>query len=217
MKIGVPGGTLPDAQLEWHVPEKWNAFERNRARAYAIPYSAMVSMENWLLAMQLLRQGETAVSTKFEMPQKGTQIGVGFWGAGRGYLSHHLIIDGGVIAKYQILTPSTLNAAPRTPWGTPGPYEEAVLNTPILEDYSSPEAYKGIDVKTGDAVERRPSDVPDFWRKREGEKAAGVLPPADLELTLTTPRENALARTITLAAHTSWGKQCLSHFQPSQR
>ena len=51
-----------------------------------------------------------------------------------------------MIANYQILTPSTLNAAPRTPWGAPGPYEEAVLNTPILEDYSSPEAYKGIDI-----------------------------------------------------------------------
>ncbi|MCE7988156.1 MAG: cytochrome C [Caldilinea sp. CFX5] len=146
LKIRVPGGTLPDAELEWRIPEKWNALERNRARAYAIPYSALVAMDNWLLALQLLRQGETAVSTKFEMPQQGTQIGVGFWGAGRGYLSHHLVIDGGVIGNYQILTPSTLNAAPRTPWGTPGPYEEAVLNTPILEEYAIPDAYKGIDI-----------------------------------------------------------------------
>lgn len=146
LKMAVPGGTLPDAELEWRVPEQWNALERNRARAYAIPYAAMVTMENWLMGLELLRQGEDKVSTKFELPQHGTQIGVGFWGAGRGYLSHHLVIEDGVIGNYQILTPSTLNAAPRTPWGTPGPYEEAVLNTPILEEFTAPDDYKGIDI-----------------------------------------------------------------------
>ena len=146
LKMAVPGGALPDAELEWRVPAQWNALERNRARAYAIPYSAMVTMENWLMGLELLRQGENKVSTKFELPQRGTQIGVGFWGAGRGYLSHHLVIEDGVIGNYQILTPSTLNAAPRTPWGTPGPYEEAVLNTPILEEFTAPDDYKGIDI-----------------------------------------------------------------------
>ena len=106
----------------------------------------MVCMENWMMAMELLRQGETKVSTPFEIPKKGTQVGVGYWGAGRGFLSHHLIIDDGVIGNYQISTPSTLNAAPRTPWGAPGPYEEAVLNTPILEDFKSPDDFKGIDI-----------------------------------------------------------------------
>lgn len=146
LKIAVPGGRLPDVELEWRVPAKWNTFERNRARAYAIPYSAMVAMENWVIALDLLKQGETKVSTPFEMPKSGTQIGVGFWGAGRGFLSHHLVIKDGAIANYQILTPSTLNAAPRTPWGTPGPYEEAVLNTPILEEHTDPDGYKGIDI-----------------------------------------------------------------------
>jgi hydrogenase large subunit len=146
LKIRVPGSTLSDVEMEWQVPEKWNAFERNRARAYAIPYSAMVTMDNWLMAMNLLRQGETKVHTPFEIPKKGTHIGVGFWGAGRGYLSHHLVIDDGVIGNYQILTPSTLNAQPKTPWGLSGPYEEAVSNTPVLEEYSNPEDYKGIDI-----------------------------------------------------------------------
>ncbi len=56
------------------------------------------------------------------------------------------MVEKGVIQNYQIITPSTLNAAPRTPWGTPGPYEEAVLNTPILEKFDKPEDYKGIDI-----------------------------------------------------------------------
>ncbi len=146
LQIAVPKAVMPASLLEWKVPAVWNAFERNRARAYAIPYSAMVSMENWMMAMELLRQGESKVSNKFEIPQKGTRLGVGFWGAGRGYLSHHLVIDDGVISNYQISTPSTINAAPRTPWGVPGAYEEAVLNTPILEEINSPEDYKGIDI-----------------------------------------------------------------------
>nr|MBA2701655.1 nickel-dependent hydrogenase large subunit [Chloroflexota bacterium] len=76
---------------------------------------------------------------------KGTRLGVGFWGAGRGYLSHHLVLDDGVVTNYQIVTPSTINASPRDPWGTPGKYEEAVMNTPILETTGEGK-FVGIDV-----------------------------------------------------------------------
>ena len=149
MILHVPKHNLPAATMEWHIPKDWNAFERNRARAFCIPYSAMVALDNWYIAMDLLRKGETSMSTPFTIPKKGTQIGVGFWGAGRGFLTHHLIIDDGAISNYQILTPSTLNAAPRTPWGEMGPYEEAVMNTPILEniDLNNPDKkFKGIDI-----------------------------------------------------------------------
>jgi len=144
--IDVPKRNLPQATIEWKIPTTWNAFERNRARAYCIPYSAMVAMENWLLAQQLIRDGQTKISTPYKIPKKGTHIGVGYWGAGRGFLSHHLIIEKGVIANYQIVTPSSFNAAPKTPWGVLGPYEESVLNSPVLESYDKPEDYKGIDI-----------------------------------------------------------------------
>ena len=36
LKLRVPKGALPEMELEWHVPEVWNAFERNRARAYCV-------------------------------------------------------------------------------------------------------------------------------------------------------------------------------------
>ncbi len=146
LKLKVPAHKLPAAELEWHIPKLWNAFERNRARAYAIPFSALVALDNWYIAQDLLRKGETKMSTPFKIPKKGTQVGVGFWGAGRGFLTHHLIIDDGRISNYQILTPSTLNAAPHTPWGAPGPYEEAVLNTPILEQIDPDKKFKGIDI-----------------------------------------------------------------------
>jgi len=146
LKLRLPQGALPEMELEWKVPEAWNALERNRARAYCIPYTALVAMVNWLAALELVKKAQTRVSAPFEVPMRGQQIGVGFWGAGRGWLTHHLVLQDGVVANYQILTPSTWNASPLDPWKRPGPYEEAVLNTPILESFSRPEDYKGIDI-----------------------------------------------------------------------
>jgi hydrogenase large subunit len=145
LRLQLPKATLPEMQLEWKIPADWNAFERNRARAYCIPYTALVAMNDWLKGLELLKHGQTAVSTHYEVP-KSNRIGVGFWGAGRGYLSHHMELDNGVVTNYQIVTPSTINASPQDDWGHAGPYEEAVLNTPILEDFNTPEEYKGIDL-----------------------------------------------------------------------
>jgi len=146
MRMIVPRGETPEKELEWEVPEVWNAFERNRARAYCIPYTALIAMANWEIAMGMMKEGENQVSTPFEVPKKGRRIGVGFWGAGRGWLTHHLEMTDGVLSNYQILTPSTWNASPQDPWGNPGPYEEAVLNTPLLESFDDPDHFKGVDV-----------------------------------------------------------------------
>ncbi len=146
LKVRLPRGRLPEMEVEWHVPEVWNAFERNRARAHSIASTVMIAMNNWLAAMDILKSGDTRTSTKFEMPRKGEQRGVGFWGAGRGYLTHHLVLDRGAVANYQILTPSTWNASPTDRWGQPGPYEEAVLNTPLLEETDDPKLFRGLDV-----------------------------------------------------------------------
>ncbi len=55
------------------------------------------------------------------------------------------MIEKGVLANYQISTPSTVNACPRTPWGEMGPYEQAVLNTPIIEtNFKDETDFKGI-------------------------------------------------------------------------
>lgn len=146
LKILVPEAKMPEMVMEWKIPADWNAFERNLGRAYCIPFSVMAAMDNWLLAMDRLKQGDTKVANPVNLSRKGTHIGVGFWGAGRGFLTHHLVVDNGAIANYQICTPSTVNAAPRDPWGNPSPYEEAVMKTPILEEFDTPENYSGIDI-----------------------------------------------------------------------
>ena len=146
LRMRVPKGALPEMDLEWHVPKVWNAFERNRARAYCVGFTSMVAMNNWLAAMERLKDGDTRTSTPFEIPKSGERRGAGFWGAGRGYLTHHLVLDRGAVANYQILTPSSWNASPTDRWGQPGPYEEAVMNTPLLEETDDPEEFRGIDV-----------------------------------------------------------------------
>jgi hydrogenase large subunit len=147
LKLNLPAAKLPAMTLEWKIPPVWNAFERNRARAYAVAYNLMVTVENWVRAMDLPKRGETRVHTPFEVPKKGQQIGVGFWGAGRGFLAHWCVIEDGLLANYQICTPSTVNACPKTPWGSSGAYEQAVLNTKLVES-NAPDAasFKGIDI-----------------------------------------------------------------------
>ena len=145
--MNVAKDKLPAMKLEWEIPPIWNAIERNRARAYAVSFNMMVTMENWVRANDLLKRGETKVATPFEIPKKGQFRGVGFWGAGRGYLAHWCVIENGVLANYQISTPSTVNACPKTPWGESGAYEQAVLNTPIIEsNFTDEKDFRGIDV-----------------------------------------------------------------------
>ena len=147
MEIHLPKAELPNDPIEWKVPQTWGAFERNRARAYCILYTAAIAYDNLLLAYDLIRKGgpDAKMSTPYKIP-KDHVVGVGLWSAGRGYLTHHMEIDNGVIENYQILTPSTFMASPKDPFGNPGPYEEAVLATPLLENYEKPEDFKGIDV-----------------------------------------------------------------------
>ncbi len=147
VKVDLPKAELPNKPIEWFIPDTWGAFERNRARAYCILYTAGIAYDNLMLAYDLLRKGgpDARMSTPYKVP-KDFRIGVGLWGAGRGYLTHHMTMDQGVIENYQILTPSTWMASPKDPFGNPGPYEEAVMATPLLENYEKPEDFKGIDV-----------------------------------------------------------------------
>jgi hydrogenase large subunit len=97
-----------------------------------------------LKAFQYLRQGQTAMATPYAIPKEA--VGIGFWESARGALTHHVELNDGRIANYQILTASTWTASPRDLFGVPGPYEEAVVNTPILEEFDRPEDFTGIDI-----------------------------------------------------------------------
>jgi hydrogenase large subunit len=144
VKIYLPKTALkPEVEFEWKVPKWSNAIERDRARTYFQAYAAACALYFAEKAMAELHAGRTKTFTPFEVPEEA--IGCGFHEAVRGVLSHHVVIRKGKIANYHPYPPTPWNATPRDMYGTPGPYEDAVQNTPIFEE-NGPENFKGIDI-----------------------------------------------------------------------
>ncbi len=134
---------LPEAQFEWKVPQWSNAIERDRARTYFQAYAAACALHFVEKAMAELHAGRSQAWAPFEVPDEA--IACGFHEAVRGVLSHHVVIREGKIANYHPYPPTPWNATPRDVYGTPGPYEDAVQNTPIFEE-NGPDKFKGIDI-----------------------------------------------------------------------
>jgi Ni,Fe-hydrogenase I large subunit len=94
-------------------------------------------MMDWLdeltanLSRHDLRIHDNAKWEPSSWPREAT--GVGFHEAPRGALSHWVHIKDGAIANYQIVVPSTWNAGPRDAAGQRGPYEEALVGTPVAD------------------------------------------------------------------------------------
>ncbi len=144
VKIYLPKTALkPEMELEWKIPKWSNAIERDRARTYFQAYAAASALHFMDKALAELQAGRTATWTDFKVPDEA--IGCGFHEAVRGVLSHHLVIRDGKIANYHPYPPTPWNASSRDKYGTPGPYEDAVQNTPIFEE-NGPDDFKGIDI-----------------------------------------------------------------------
>jgi hydrogenase large subunit len=142
--INLPkSATKPDKTFEWKIPKWSNAIERNRARTYFQAYCAAAALHFVDQALGEVRAGNTKTWEPFDVPTDG--VGCGFTEAVRGILSHHMVIRDGKIANYHPYPPTPWNGSVRDPYGTPGPYEDAVQNTPIFEE-NSPENFKGIDI-----------------------------------------------------------------------
>jgi hydrogenase large subunit len=144
VKIYLPKtAALPDMEFEWKIPQWSNAIERDRARTYFQAYAAAAALHFAEKAMAELHAGRTQTWSEFKVPENA--IGCGFHEAVRGVLSHHVVIRDGKIANYHPYPPTPWNASPRDVFGTPGPYEDAVQNTPIFEE-NGPDNFKGVDI-----------------------------------------------------------------------
>jgi hydrogenase large subunit len=145
VQINLPKTALKGpVQFEWHVPQAGsNTLERNRARTYFQAYAAAAALHFAEKALVEIRAGRTKTWEKFTVPDEG--IGCGFTEAVRGVLSHHMVIRDGKIANYHPYPPTPWNASPRDSFGTPGPYEDAVMGQPIFEE-NSRDNFKGIDI-----------------------------------------------------------------------
>ncbi len=59
--------------------------------------------------------------------------GAGLIEAARGALGHWVEVEGGKITRYQIVTPTAWNGSPRDSAGTRGPWEQALVGTPVRD------------------------------------------------------------------------------------
>jgi hydrogenase large subunit len=144
VQINLPrSATKPAVSFEWKIPQWSNALERNRARTYFQAYAAAIALHFTEKALAEIRSGHTKTWEPFKVPEEG--VSCGFTEAVRGVLSHHMVIKGGKIANYHPYPPTPWNGSVRDTYGTPGPYEDAVQNTPIFEE-NSPDNFKGIDI-----------------------------------------------------------------------
>jgi hydrogenase large subunit len=144
VKIYLPKTAMkPEVEFEWKIPRWSNAIERDRARTYFQAYAAACAYYFVEQALKELHAGRTKTWNEFKVPDEA--IGCGFHEAVRGVLSHHVVIRKGKIANYHPYPPTPWNANPRDVYGTPGPYEDAVQNTPLFEE-NGPDKFKGIDI-----------------------------------------------------------------------
>lgn len=144
LEINLPKFQLQATRLVWQVPERANALERIRARAYHVGYCSVVALTYLLKAFDSLQRGETAMSKRFRVPQEA--LGASFWEDGQGSLMHYVMIANSQIVNYQIVTASGWMSSPQDAFGIPGPYEKAMLSTPLIEDFGRPEECTGIDL-----------------------------------------------------------------------
>lgn len=104
-----------------------SAMDRILARAQE---SKMIAdaMDGWL--DELVPGDDTYQAAA--VPMQATSIGM--TEAPRGALGHWLEIDNRAISRYQVVTPTNWNASPRDAVDAPGPIEEALVGTPVLDD-----------------------------------------------------------------------------------
>jgi hydrogenase large subunit len=148
IKFTLPAGTVAgyrvpgEVTMEWKLPKNNNALERVRSRAYYHAYSAFLAYRMVGIALELLKKGDTKVWNEYKRPKNG--IGVGMVEGMRGAVAHWVVMRGGKIYRYQIITPTAWNVSPRDAEGRPGPYEASIINSLVTEPTTG--ELDGIDV-----------------------------------------------------------------------
>ena len=64
---------MPEMEIEWKVPEKSNAIERDRARTYHQAYSALIALHCLERAMKEVQAGRTKSWNEFKVPDERGQ------------------------------------------------------------------------------------------------------------------------------------------------
>jgi hydrogenase large subunit len=122
---------------------------RLAARAIRCAVLAELAQKHWKLLVENVGKGDHRVFVDpMASLRPGTFRGIGVHEAPRGTLSHWIVIasDGKAmkIENYQAVVPSTWNAGPRDGNGRRGPYEEALVGSPIADPERPLEALRTL-------------------------------------------------------------------------
>ncbi|MFL5300396.1 MAG: nickel-dependent hydrogenase large subunit [Anaeromyxobacteraceae bacterium] len=116
---------------------------RIAARSIRAAVMSELALKHWKLLVENIGKGDTAIFNEPKFPA-GEIRGVGVHEAPRGVLSHWTVINGGKIANYQCVVPSTWNAGPRDEHEKMGPYEASLVGNPIADPKKPLEALRTI-------------------------------------------------------------------------
>ena len=105
---------------------------RYLARAIRCAVLSDLALSHWEMLVKNVTGGD---STTFNPPTmfRGGAEGMGFHEAPRGTLSHWVVLENKVLSNYQAVVPTTWNASPRDEKKVPGPYEAALIGTPVAD------------------------------------------------------------------------------------
>jgi hydrogenase large subunit len=109
-----------------------------RVAARALESEIVMSrLEGWLDQLERnMNSGDTRIAdtAKWEHSSWPKHArGFGPHEVPRGALGHWVEIEDGLISRYQAVVPTTWNASPRDAQGQPGPYEQALVGTPVAD------------------------------------------------------------------------------------
>lgn len=105
---------------------------RHLARAIRASVLADFALKHLDLLEKNIGKGDYDIWNEVKFPS-GEIRGVGFHEAPRGALSHWIVINNGKIKNYQCVVPTTWNASPRDEKGKRGPYEESLIDNPVVD------------------------------------------------------------------------------------
>jgi [NiFe] hydrogenase large subunit len=123
--LGLPGA-VPLAALQ-------SLLGRVAARNLESAFVADLAVASVLELVGYIKEGDVKW---FEPHSVKDGKGVGMWEAPRGSVAHWMDVQGGKLANYQVVAPTTWDTAPRDKEGadaTRGPIEEALVGAPVMD------------------------------------------------------------------------------------
>jgi len=123
---------LPSKKPEELVGKLQSTMGRYAARAIRSAMLADLALKHWQMLADNVLGGDVEVYRTPSFPKHAIE-GLGLHEAPRGALSHWVVVEDGLVKNYQAVVPTTWNASPRDQKGQLGPYDAALIGTPIAD------------------------------------------------------------------------------------